>query len=433
MGPRYENTPQPRPTRVTRRRALSLGLAVAAGSALVGCGQEERTANGRTVLEFPSWQAGDSTFSLWWKELIAAFRKQRPDIEVDFYGLPFDSYVDQITIRFAANDRPDILHLPARNAAEFAGRGWLTPLESRLRGTDVAGTWTPLQEEMALCGKDYGVLLLGYGYCLYYNEALLRSVGARVPTTVEEMITTAEAITGKGVYGFGATTAPSPDNYTELAAFVVGGGGALSRDDGTFSADSDAAVAGLDQYRRALAQAPRGIQPQQRNELFLTGKIAMLLDGPFFLNELAGASTRVRPALSVARAPFRRVPGGVSNSIHIPAGLDARRTQAVWDFIELATTPTWQRRYVELTVNPAPRRGSLTARAVARTPELELFQNLADEAVSIFPGDQTHRERFGRISDIVSAAATSLITTGESTAGIAAHLQRQLDQALESS
>ncbi|MDJ1645450.1 hypothetical protein, partial [Streptomyces pakalii] len=84
-------------------------------------------------------------------------------------------------------------------------------------------------------------------------------------------------------------------------------------------------------------------------------------------------------------------------------------------------------------VNPAPRRGSLTARAVARTPELELFQKLADEAVSVFPGHQKHRERFGRISDIVSAAATSLITTGEPTPDIAGRLQRQLDQALESS
>ncbi|MDJ1645436.1 ABC transporter substrate-binding protein, partial [Streptomyces pakalii] len=374
MGPRHGDVPPLPRTRVTRRRALTLGLAAAAGAALAGCAREDGTANGRTVLEFPSWQAGDSTFSLWWKELIAAFRKQRPDIDVDFYGLPFDSYVDQLTIRFAANDRPDILHLPARNAAEFAGRGWLAPLEDRLRGTDVESTWTPLQEEMALDGKDYGVLLLGYGYCLYYNEELLRSAGARVPTTVDEMVTAAEAVTGKGVYGFGATTAPNPDNYTELAAFVVGAGGALSRDDGTFSADSDAAVEGMEQYRRALAHAPRGIQSQQRNELFLTGKIAMLLDGPFFLNELADASARVRPALSVARAPFSRVPGGVSNSIHIPAGLDARRTQAVWEFIALATTPAWQRRYVELTVNPAPRRGSLTARAVARTPELELFQ-----------------------------------------------------------
>ncbi|MFI7277459.1 ABC transporter substrate-binding protein [Streptomyces sp. NPDC049879] len=425
--------PVPSPSfRPSRRRVLSLGLAAAAGAALSGCGSGDGSADGKITLEFPSWQAAEGSFALWWRELIAEFGRKRPDVKVDFYSLPFDSYVDQLTIRFAADDRPEIVHLPARNAAEFAGRGWLTSLEDRMRSTDIPRTWTPLQEEMALDGEDYGVLLLGYGYSLYYNEQLLESVGARVPATAEEMIQAAEAITGGGIYGFGATTAPNPDNYTELAAFVVGSGAALSTDDGGFTADSDATIAGFDLYRRALAQAPRGIQSQQRNELFLTGKVAMLLDGPFFLGELASASDAVRPALQVARAPFPQVPGGVSNSIHIPAGIDPRKADAAWDFIALAASPRWQSRYTELTANPAPRADSVTDRAVAETPQLALFQQLADEAVSIFPGDQAHREQFGRISDIVSAAATSLITTDEPTASIAARLQDELEQAMES-
>ncbi|MEO3755251.1 extracellular solute-binding protein [Streptomyces sp. B6B3] len=427
------NGPVPsRPSGPSRRGVLSLGLAAAAGAALSGCGTGGGPADGRTVLEFPSWQAAEGTFALWWRELIAEFERTHPEVRVDFYSLPFDSYVDQLTIRFAANDRPEITHLPARNAAEFAGRGWLASLEDRLRSTDILRTWTPLQETMALDGENHGVLLLGYGYCLYYNERLLDSVGAGVPATTEEMIAAAEAITGDGVHGFGATTAPNPDNYTELAAFVVGSGGALSTDDGGFTADGDAAISGLDRYRRALAQAPQGIQSQQRNELFLTGKIAMLLDGPFFLNELGAATDAVRRDLKVARAPFAQVPGGVSNSIHIPAGIDPHKAEAVWDLIALAGTPKWQRRYTEVTLNPAPRVGSVTDRAIARTPQLELFQQLADEAVSIFPGHQAHREQFGRISDIVSAAATSLITTDESTASIAAHLQDELEQAMES-
>ncbi|UED87945.1 ABC transporter substrate-binding protein [Streptomyces profundus] len=421
-----------RPTGPSRRRVLSLGLAATAGAALSACGSRGGSGDGRTVLEFPSWQAAEGTFAVWWRELIAEFERTHPEVRVDFYSLPFDSYVDQLTIRFAANDRPEIVHLPARNAAEFAGRGWLASLEDRLRSTDIQDTWTPLQEEMELDGEDHGVLLLGYGYNLYYNRRLLESVGAGVPTTPEEMIAAAEAITGDGIYGFGATTAANPDNYTELAAFVVGSGAALSTDDGAFTADSDATIAGLDLYRRALAQAPQGIQSQQRNELYLTGKVAMLLEGPFFLNELGGAGDAVRPHLDVARAPFPQVPGGVSNSIHMPAGIDPDKAAAVWDLIALACSPEWQRRYTEVTTNPAPRADSVTAEAVAETPQLELFQQLADEAESIFPGHQEHRERFGRISDIVSAAATALITTNDATASIAAHLQGELEQAMES-
>lgn len=420
---------------LSRRRLLSVALgasaALTAPAVLTGCGPDPRRADGRIELEFPSWQAADGVFSPWWEELIAEFERTHPGFAVNLYSLPFDSYVDQLTIRFAAGDRPDIVHLPTRNAAEYAGRGWLASVQDRLARTDVPRVWSPLQEELTRDGDSYGLLLLGYGYSLYYNEGLLRAAGHAVPTGPEEMIAAAEAVTGDGVYGFGATTASNPDNYTELAAFVVGNGAAVSQPDGTFTVDTPGARTGLDQYRRALAQAPAGIQSQQRNELFLNGKIAMMLDGPFLLPELAAAPEEVRADLKVTRAPFETVPGGSSNSIHMPADIDARKADAVWDLIALAATPKWQRRYTELTSNPAPRQGSVTAEAIAQTPQLELFQTLSDEAVSIYPGSQYQREHFGRISDIVAEASTALITGDDPVESIAADLQAQLEETAE--
>ncbi|BBG05192.1 MULTISPECIES: ABC transporter substrate-binding protein [Pseudonocardia] len=409
----------------SRRGFLGLAAAVATAS-LVGCGRQQ-TGTGDLVLEFPSWQAEEGSFAPWWRELVAAYEQRNPGIRINLYPMPFDSYADQLTIRFAANQRPDILHLPARNAAEFAGRGWLESLQTRLDGTDIVSSWTPLQEEMASDGDHYGVLLLGYGYSLYCNESLLRAAGHPVPRTTDELLAAAEAVTGGGVYGFGATTTQNPDNYTELAAFVVGTGGSLFDGD-RVTATTPETIRGLDAYRRAVAQAPRGIQSQQRNELFLTGKIAMLLEGPFFASELEAADERIRPALTVARAPFARTPGGTSNSIHIPEGTDPRRADAAWEFIRLACSPQWQHRYRELTGNPIPRR-NLDDEPAAGS-ELALVQQLADEATSIFPDSEAQRERFGRISDIVAAAAVSLITGREPTTAIADTLQDQLEEAV---
>ncbi|MBN9796494.1 MULTISPECIES: ABC transporter substrate-binding protein [Pseudonocardia] len=411
---------------LTSRRGF-LGLAAAAATAsLVGCGRPQ-AGTGDLVLEFPSWQAEEGSFAPWWRELVAAYEQRNPGIRINLYPMPFDSYADQLTIRFAANQRPDILHLPARNAAEFAGRGWLESLQTRLDDTDIVSSWTPLQEEMATGGDHYGVLLLGYGYSLYCNESLLRAAGHTVPRTTEELLAAAEAVTGDGIYGFGATTTQNPDNYTELAAFVVGTGGSLFDGD-RVTATTPETIRGLDAYRRAVAQAPRGIQSQQRNELFRTGKIAMLLEGPFFASELEDAEERVRPSLTVARAPFVRTPGGTSNSIHIPEGTDPRRADAAWELIRLACSPEWQRRYRELTGNPVPRR-NLGDEPPAGS-ELALVQELADEAISIFPDSEAQRERFGRISDIVAAAAVSLITGREPTTAIAGTLQDQLEEAV---
>lgn len=412
-------------TRIARTLAASAVVALA----LAGCGAGDGGAqdDGTITLEFPSWQAEDPSFGAWWTEVIDAYEADHPDVTIDFYQIPFDSYVDQMTTRFAANDQPEIVHLPARNAPEFASRGWLAPLDDRLAGTDIEETWTPLQAEMDWDDETFGVLLLGYGYTLYYNEALLQEAGVAVPTTGDELVEAAQAVTGDGLYGFGATTQQSPDNYTELMAFIVGNGGALADGD-EFTLDEPEALAGMEQYRDALGQAPAGIQSQQRNELFLNGNIAMMLDGPFFAPELEGAAEGVGPLLTAA-PPFDIVPGGVSNSIHMPVGLDEPTADAVWDFIELAATPEWQQRYTELAAVPAPRADSITAEAVQERPELELFQELADDAVTIYPEAAAQREDFSRLSQIVSTAAVRLISTSDPVDEIAAELEAELEQA----
>ncbi|WP_271982847.1 ABC transporter substrate-binding protein [Pseudoclavibacter terrae] len=410
------------------RKTTLLALAIASALGLTACVSDAPPdPNAPITLEFPSWQAEDPAFGAWWKEVIAEYESQHSDVTIDFYQVPFGSYVDQLTTRFAANDQPEIVHLPARNASEFASRGWLAPLNTRLEATDIAETWTPLQAEMNWQEGTYGVLLLGYGYTLYYNAELLESAGVAVPTTGEEVVKAAQAVTGGGVYGFGATTQQSPDNYTELMSFITGNGGSLA-EGAEFTMETPAAIAGMEQYRAALREAPAGIQTQQRNELFLNGNIAMLLDGPFFVAELEGAADGVAGKLKTAAAPFETIPGGVSNSIHLPSGLDPRTEDAAWKFVELAASPEWQQRYTELAAVPAPRAGSITEEALEDRPELELFQELADEAVSIYPEDGQQKEEFTRLSQIVSEAAINLTTTETPTAEIARGLQEQLER-----
>lgn len=411
------------------KRWIRTLVAVAAGSTvLAGCSSGGTPDDGRITLEFPSWQTEDPTFGPWWKDLIAEYEKENPDVAVDFYQIPFDSYVDQMTTRFASNDQPEIVQLPARNAPEFASRGWLAPLDERLAETDIPSAWTPLQSEMQWDDSTYGVLLLGYGYTLYYNEAMLADAGVEVPTSGDDLVAAAQAVTGDGAYGFGATTQQSPDNYTELMTFITGNGGQLA-DGARFTLDTPEAIDGMEQYRQTLAEAPAGNQSQQRNELFLNGKIAMLIDGPFFAAELESAADEVKGDLHTAAPPFDVVPGGVSNSIHVPAGLDERTEDAVWDFIALAASDEWQERYAETASVPAPRADSITDKALAKRPELELFQTLADEAVTIYPTDPQQREQFSKLSQIVSDAAIRLITTEDPTTDVAADLQAQLEGA----
>ncbi|MBK1784294.1 ABC transporter substrate-binding protein [Prauserella cavernicola] len=409
------------------RRVLATAATAVLLAAASACGPS--TEDGKLVLEFPSWQADDESFSPFWHELIDAYEDEHPDVEIDFYQVPFDSFVAQQTTRFAAGDPPDIVHLPSSNAVEFAARGWLAPIDDRLAGTDVLEEWTPLQEQMKWDGRYYGLLLLGYGYALFYNEQLLADAGVPVPETPEQLLTAARAVSEQqgDSFGFGATTVQNPDNYTELTSFLVGNGGSWSEPDGRITAESADARTALEQYRQVLATAPAGIQSQQRNELFLNGQIAMLIDGPFLLSEVDSAAPEVREHLKVTAPPFEVVPGGVSNSLHLAAGSEPEVADAVWEFVELASQPRWQERYTQLTGVPAPREGSVTEQALSETPELELFARLADEAVDIFPESPQLRRNYGRVGDAVASAAIRLLATDQPVERVAQSLQRDLE------
>mgnify|MGYP001039079966 CR=1 FL=1 len=124
------------------------------------------------VLEFPSWQASESGFADWWNELIDEFESEHPNVKINLYQIPYKDYINTLTVKFGAGDPPDILHMPTKAALGFIDMDWMQPLDSRLDGTDILANWTPLQSGLKLNGHQYGVLLLGYGYSLYYNEKM---------------------------------------------------------------------------------------------------------------------------------------------------------------------------------------------------------------------------------------------------------------------
>src|SRR5258706_15952003 len=104
-------------------------------------------------LEFPSWQIEEPGIAEYWTELIKAFEAAHPGVKVKKQQVPFREYVDKLTVRFAGNNPPDIVHLPTRNFLAFASQGWLSPLDADLAQTDVKSTYIKLSDEMLYEGK----------------------------------------------------------------------------------------------------------------------------------------------------------------------------------------------------------------------------------------------------------------------------------------
>jgi multiple sugar transport system substrate-binding protein len=410
---------------------MTLKALAAAGlmslAALTGAAAQQRA----VTLDFPSWQAEEPGVSRWWKGLVEEFEAKNPNVKINLYSIPFAQYVQQMTVRFAGNNPPDIVHLPTRNFAAFASQGWLLPLDDRLAKTDIPQTWTPLQGEMTWEGKAQGVLLMGYGSLLYYNEQLLKEAGLSVPTTPQEWLTAIEKTTqrDKGQFGLVATSIEHPNLVVEAGTWVMGqGADFIGKDRYTFT--DPKVVAAVEQYRQSMRNAPPGTNSTVARQLFLDGKATFLRDGPWVWAFVEKAPEATRPHLKVTRVPFPHVTGGASNSLHMAERLAPEKRDLVWQFIELAASPKWQEQYIILSASPAPRKGVVTEETAKRLPHLKLIQDSAAAAVSVFPSHPKIQESYNEYASIFGRAMMRLISTQEPTQQILSNLERDLQRAI---
>lgn len=405
-----------------RRRQMLAASAAAIASPSIARAQA-------ITLEFPSWQAEEPGVRDWWRAVIAEFERNNAGVKVNLFQIPFAQFVTQMTTRFAGNNPPDIVHLPARNFPSFAAQGWLAPLDERLKGTDVAATWTKLREEMVWEGKEQGVLLMGYGSILYYNDKLLTDAGVAVPTTPEEWLAAIEKITKReqGIFGLAATSTEHPNLLVDVGTWITG----LGLDwleGGRYRFTDPKIVAAFEMYRRSMRFAPPGQSSEAARQLFADGKAAFLRDGPWVHPLTQRAPEAVRPHLKMARLPFQYVSGGTSNSLHMATNATGRKAELAWAFIQTAISPAMQEQFTVLTGSPAPRRDALSAAQAERLPHLRLVNASAAEARNLFPTVPTVRENYNEFARAIAQATMRMQSSETPTATVLADLQRTLER-----
>ncbi len=380
-------------------------------------------------LEFPSWQIEEPGNAEYWTELIKAFEAKFPNVKVKKQQVPFREFVDKLTVRFAGNNPPDIVHLPTRNYLAFASQGWLAPLDDYLAQTDVRQTFTKLADEMVYNGKAYGVLMMGYGMMFYYNEKLLADAKVALPKTSDELLKAIAATTdvNAGRFGYGGPTNEHPNVFVEISTWVTGEGASLFKG-GQYNFTDPAVIRAIDRFRTAIKSAPKGTSSEQARQLFIDGKIAMLRDGPWVAAAIRKAPDATRGQLKMAMMPFAVVPGGTSNSLHIPARLDPEKKKLVWEFIRMTTTPEWQAKFTLLTSSPAPRKNALSAAELSARPDLALINKAAADAVNLFPESVAVRENYNEFAKVFVESGMKLITGDRPTLDVMRELQAEMSR-----
>lgn len=363
---------------MTRRRRLALSFAIVGLASLVHAGLETvpKPTERRNLVV---WGISIGADSKGQDAVIREFERRNPDIKVRILSMGAGSMDPQkLMTSIVGNVAPDVINQDRFTISDWAGRGAFRPLDDLIARDRDTDPLTPRPEqyypapwrEASYDGRVYAIPTSADNRILYWNKATFRAKGAelraagldpeRAPRTWSEVLAYNKVLTER-----------KPDGSLVKAGFIPNFGNAwlymyaFQNNANFMSADGrrctlntpEAAealrfmLAGYDQvggYENAAAFQSGFLG--QENDPFITGKVAMKIDGDWILNGLA----RYAPQIELGAAPppvpddryykrgrfaeekdtFVTWFGGFSYAI--PNG--ARNPEDAWKFIKFATS-----------------------------------------------------------------------------------------------
>lgn len=259
--------------------------------------------NQKIALKMMGWEASPlETQSV--KNGLASFMKSNPNITVEYTTVPGTNYLSKLMTMLAGNAAPDVFFCATDYYRTLAKRGQLLDITERFIDSEYKEEdFLPgAMKLMKVDGKLYGVISCIVGPELFYNKEIFDKAGLPYPPsdpakawTWDEFREVAKKLTVKdgdkvtqyGAYGFEA-------QYV-TTALIMGNEGKIFND--TYdkmlinNPEAKQVFEAVLNLRKADNAAPDaitlekvGMQPHQMLE---TGKVAMLADGSWSLQELA--------------------------------------------------------------------------------------------------------------------------------------------------
>ena len=235
------------------------------------------------------------------KGIVDGFEKSHPGVHVEITSLAWSSAFEKFATMVSAGDTPDVMEMPDRWLALYAGTKRLENLEPYLAKWDEAKGLNDRALEM---GRYYGktAYMLPYGFylrALFYNKQLFKQAGiAEPPKTTDEFVADANAISKlPGKSGYCLRGGPGGLNGWMMFGATMAGSDGFFKPDGTSTLADPDWVKGsallVDLYKSGAA--PKDSVNWGFNEIvsgFYSGTCAMLDQDP---DALIAIAERMKP------------------------------------------------------------------------------------------------------------------------------------------
>ncbi|MBD0416793.1 ABC transporter substrate-binding protein [Oryzicola mucosus] len=386
-------------------------------------------------IDYPSYHWKEPTYGAFLKELKTDFESKNPGVTIKDTFVPYTSYVDQMYIDITAGNAPDILTSLDPDFKRYIDADLLEPLDAYLEaaGYSIDDFIAPAQ----LAVKDghiYGIPFLTNPRALFVNKKMLDKAGLPLPTNLEEFNKVVSALRDPSTQTFGVAISAQSGapgmQFLEYAPYFASFGAKFFTE-GKPTADTPEMIKALTFYKDIVDQGlvPKGAKFDIYRPMFMNGKIAMYVAGPFM-----GAltqSTNAETYSDLVTIPLQ-LGGGkpltVTNYLAIPK--NAKNKDASAKLLMTILQDDWQKRIVALTNTIPGRKGMVPDSILAENAWFKTFAELGDSATSYAPEGA---EQYGSdIINIIGGHIERMLFTGVPAEQVSTEMQADLVKFIES-
>ena len=265
----------------------------------------EESKDGVVQLTFMGWEASPlETQAV--KDGIAAFEKENPNIKVNYTpGLDGYEYNAKLLSSAAAGSLPDVMFVSAESYRAIVSKGALWDITDQFDENYPLDDFIDSSSQiMEVDGHVYGISSCTVSPIVYYNKDVFDQKGIDYPSadpencwTIDEFRDVAKKLTSDDIYGvYGLETVADT-----LNAQLLSNGGTRYNEDYTKSTMNSPENKEVFEIIKAI-RTEDGSAPDastldavgmSAKQMLQTGKVAMLVDGSWSLQELAASDMNI--------------------------------------------------------------------------------------------------------------------------------------------
>jgi multiple sugar transport system substrate-binding protein len=421
-----------------RRTLFGVAAATAAASlVLTGCSSASDSTTGSAggdgepitlVIANSQWLDALRGENLW--NAVKEYEAVNPDVTLVQEAIPSSDFASKLTTEFGARQGPDIAMMQEGLFHTIVDAGSLAPIDEAFEGIENLNS---TNDAGVIDGERYGIGWHRAVYALVYNQPLTESAGAEVPTTVDELIESAQAVAATGKTGFIAreSMADFSSWFMDFQNWVYGYGGGWSDEDGTLTIDTPENVEAIEAFKEMYDAGliPPGEDMPTMRTRFKEAGVGYTIDNSGGTLNMATGGTLPSTDVAAAALPFENP--GAYQQIFAGVSANSEHQEAAKDFLTWLVGDDGQTALrgasgPDTLATDVP----LDADFVAANPWAPTFAELAINANStLITG---HESDTSEIMRIVMESVERVLTTDADPADELAAAQNAIDQKFSS-